>query len=560
MSIKNFFSSLFESFFKRGSTRINTSIARSYNDLTTQDLYTLLQNIKQVSKDRKTRISEYRAMLSDGITLSAIELIAEDATQQDPERGETVWISCPENSVLEKEMNEFLREKVKIETMAFAIAFNVAAFGDCYLNTFADDETYKQSGGRVGDYFEIETAEFVTHLYSYGKPSGYLLEENPNSSRRNNDSFSNVIVGERNYIHFSADNGMNYAKVAVSTQDSVTGEVSDKIYTIRYGNSFLEAARSYYKITTTLQDLLLLSRLTRSQFYRLFSVEVGAADDRETTRIIKELRDVVSTSQTVQPNTSISTVASPMSTGGNVYFPTRNGKGSVSVDTIGGDFNVSEMADVDFLNNKYAGALKVPKAFLGTTDDMPSGLGDTTLTRLDIRYARTVKRLQRIIKTGIHNLILWKCSLDNIVPPEFTVKMYQCSSIEEDERSQMIEAQMTKLNNLLDMLDRIDEDQKINRLAILPYLINTYNDKTLYNFLKDNIELLNKKDEKNEEKEEGEGGDDEGYFGEQKKHKSKKNIIKDEPVINNKKLKTIFKNRKNIDNLKRMDDDFRPLN
>ena len=143
----------------------------------------------------------------------------------------------------------------------------------------------------------------------------------------------------------------------------------------------------------------------------MFSVEVGASDDRETTRIIKELRDVVSTSQTIQPNTSISTIASPMSTGGNVYFPTRNGKGSVSVDTIGGDFNVSEIADVDYLNNKYAGALKVPKAFLGTTDDMPSGLGDTTLTRLDIRYARTVKRLQRIIKTGIHNLILWKCSL-----------------------------------------------------------------------------------------------------------------------------------------------------
>ena len=143
MGFRKFFSSLFESIFRRGTTKIDTSVARSYNDLSTQDLITLFQDIKQVSKDRKTRISEYRAMLADGITLSAIELISEDATQQDPERGETVWITCPQNSVLEKEMNAFLRDKVKIETLAFAIAFNVAAFGDCYLNTFADDEAYK---------------------------------------------------------------------------------------------------------------------------------------------------------------------------------------------------------------------------------------------------------------------------------------------------------------------------------------------------------------------------------------------------------------------------------
>ena len=85
-----FFKKLFESFFKKGNVVVNSNILPSYGDLSTQDLYNLIQDIKTVAQDRKNRLAEYRSMLADATTMSAVELMAEDATQPDPDTGFSV--------------------------------------------------------------------------------------------------------------------------------------------------------------------------------------------------------------------------------------------------------------------------------------------------------------------------------------------------------------------------------------------------------------------------------------------------------------------------------------
>lgn len=489
----NIFRKLYEAFFKKGNTKIASSISRSYGDLNTTDLLNLLNSIKQVSQERKDRLSEYRAMLSDGITLSAIELLAEDATQPDPEYNKSIWVSCPKFPNLENEINSFLDNNFNAETNLYAIAFNIAAFGDAYLSTFYSDQGYKLAGNRLGDYFEIETAEFITHLYHYGKPAGFLTTKNPNSARFQQDE--QIILDEKDFIHFSADNGLNYGKITLQTQSQYNNsdDISEQEFTIRYGNSFLEAARSNFKTLGIFKDLMLLARLTRSQFYRLVSIDVGQADDRETTKMIKEVRDVISNSQTIQPYKSINTLSAPLSTGGNVYFPTRNGKGSVSMETIGGDFNVSEMADLDYFDNQYYGALKVPKQFLGQSEDLPAGIGESSLTRLDIRYARTVKRLQKAIKDGVKKLIIWKFNLDNFnqnisfIPP-FEIRMRGVSSAENSENAELLEQNSTKIEKLLDLIERTDSDNSIDKLKLLPYLLDNLNlNQNIKKFIYDTI-------------------------------------------------------------------------
>ena len=484
------FKKIYEAFFKKGTTQVNSNVIRSYGDLNAQDLYALIQNIKAISQERKDRLSEYRSMLSDGITLSAVELMAEDATQPDPDTGKSLWVTCPNYPELEKEINDFLTNKFNIETNLYAIAFNIAAFGDAYISTFYSDEAYKKAGNRIGDYFQIETSEFITHLFHYGKPAGFLVQKNENSARTQQDE--QIILDEKDFIHFSSDNGLNYGKIALETQDQ-NGNTITQEYTVKYGNSFLEGARAYYKTINLFKDLMMLARLTRSQFYRLVSIDVGTADDRETTRMIKEVRDVISNSQSIQPKVGINTISSPMSTGGNVYFPTRNGKGSVSMETVGGDFNVSEMADLDYFDNQYYGALKVPKQFLGQSEDLPAGIGESSLTRLDIRYARTIKRIQKAIKEGIYKLILWKFNLDGFdhnftIIPEFTIRMHNISSAESIEQNEALEQQTNKIEKLLDIIERIDEDNKFNKYDILPYIIDNMSlSESLTKLLKEKI-------------------------------------------------------------------------
>lgn len=490
-----FFKRLYEAFFKKGNVSVNSNVLPSYGDLNVQDLYQLIQDIKAVAQDRKNRLAEYRSMLADGVTLSAVELMAEDATQPDPDTGYSVWISCPEFPQLEKEMNDFIHINFNSEINLYAIAFNLIVFGDAYVSTFYSDDAYKLAGNRVGDYFEIETAEFITHIFHYGKPAGFIANKNQNAAR--NQLEEQVILDEKDFIHFSADNGLNYARVSIEMQDNNTTTPTTQNYTVKYGNSFLEAARTLYKTLDLYKDLMMLARLTRSQFYRVFSIDVGNADDRETTRIVKEIRDVVSNSQTIQPKVGINTLSSPMSTGGNIYLTTRNGRNSVNIETVGGDFNVSEMADLDFFDNQYYAALKVPKQFLGQSEDLPSGLGESSLTRLDIRYARTIQRIQKYLGIGIRKLLIWKFQLDNFENvynsnniPKFSVCFRQVSSAEAIERAEYLEQQNNRITQLMDILTTVDEENKINKYQIIPFLVdNLALPEPLANMIKNNIQL-----------------------------------------------------------------------
>ena len=490
-----FFKKLFESFFKKGNVVVNSNILPSYGDLNAQDLYNLIQDVKTVAQDRKNRLAEYRSMLADATTLSAVELMAEDATQPDPDTGFSVWISCPEFPQLEKEMNDFLHINFNSEINLYAIAFNLIVFGDAYLSTFYSDDAYKLAGNRVGDYFEVETSEFITHIFHYGKPAGFIANKNENAARSQYDE--QIILDEKDFIHFSADNGLNYARVSIEVQDKNSTNSTTQNYTVKYGNSFLEAARTLYKTLDLYKDLMMLARLTRSQFYRIFNIDVGNADDRETTRIVKEIRDVVSNSQTIQPKVGINTLSSPMSTGGNLYLTSRNGRNAVTVDTIGNDFNVSEMADLSYFDDAYMAALKVPKQFLGQSEELPSGLGESSLTRLDIRYARTIMRIQKYLSIGIRKLLIWKFNLDNFDNtfqsnniPNFQICFRQVSSAEAVERAEYLEQQNNRITQLIDILTTIDEDNKINKYQIIPFLVdNLALPEPLANMIKNNIQL-----------------------------------------------------------------------
>ena len=290
------------------------------------------------------------------------------------------------------------------------------------------------------------------------------------------------LLPERSFIHFISDR---------ASRD----HLSSGSY-IQYGSSFLEAARQYYKQRQLLDDLLILARLTRSSFYRLFSVDVGSASSQDTARMIRELKTAVSSKQSINVSTEVfSSKSSPILTGGNVYFPVRNGQGAVNVQEVGGEVNVSALADIDYFDDRYYGALKVPKQFLGQSDEAPGGIGDTTLTQLDIRYARTVKRCQRIIKSGLKDLIYWYCSIHNILPPSFTIEMPRILTAEDTRLSDIQKAEIETTSSILELVKNVDETifENADKAKLIAALLNRVsNDEDIIDSL--NLNQFIKKD------------------------------------------------------------------
>lgn len=397
----------------------------------------ILSSLRELSNDRMSRLADYREMLNDGVTLSAVELISEDASLIDQETNLAAWVESADNPDFAEMMTDFLKNKLHINDVIYPIAFNIVAFGECFLDTNYSNIQYLKEY-KVGDFFTIADPEDVLHIYRFGVPLGYLHSK---------DKVTDKLLPERSYIHFISDR---------SNKEYI--DENNESY-IQFGSSFLEGARTYYKQRQLLDDLLILARLTRSSFYRLFSVDVGSASSQDTARMMRELKTAISSKQSINVSTEVfSSKSSPILTGGNVYFPTRNGQGAVTVQEVGGEVNVSALADIDMFDDRYFGALKVPKQFLGQADEMPGGIGDTTLTQLDIRYARTVKRCQRIIKSGLKDLIYWFCSIHNILPPTFSIEMPRIITAEDTRLSDIQKADLEITNSLIELIKAVDEN------------------------------------------------------------------------------------------------------
>ena len=463
----------------------------------------ILTSLRELSNDRLSRIADYREMLKDGVTMSAVELISEDASLIDADTNLAAWVESADNPDFAEMATDFLKNKLRINDVIYPIAFNVVAFGECFINTNYSNEEYRKEYN-VGDFFTIVEPEDVIHIYRFGVPLGYLYRpQSKDKTIVDNDK----LLPERSYIHFISDR---------ANKDYIT---SDQSSYIQYGASFLEAARPYYKQRQLLDDLLILARLTRSSFYRLFSVDVGAASSQDTARMMRELKTAVSSKQSINVSNEVfSSKSSPILTGGNVYFPVRNGQGAVTVQEVGGEVNVSALADIDYFDDRYYGALKVPKQFLGQSDEAPGGIGDTTLTQLDIRYARTVKRCQRIIKSGLKDLIYWFCSIHNILPPSFSVEMPRILTAEDTRLSDIQKSEIEITSSILDLVKNVDDGvfENADKAKLIAALLNRVsNDEDIIDAL--NLNKMVKTDEGEskspEETEDGtEGGEDDFDF------------------------------------------------
>ena len=413
----------------------------------------ILASLRELSNDRMSRLADYREMLNDGVTLSAVELISEDASLIDQDTNLAAWVESSDNPDFAEMMTDFLKNKLHINDVIYPIAFNIVAFGECFLDTNYSNISYLKEY-KVGDFFTIADPEDVLHIYRFGVPLGYLHSK---------DKVTDKLLPERSYIHFISDR---------SNKEYI--DENNESY-IQFGSSFLEGARTYYKQRQLLDDLLILARLTRSSFYRLFSVDVGSASSQDTARMMRELKTAISSKQSINVSTEVfSSKSSPILTGGNVYFPVRNGQGAVNVQEVGGEVNVSALADIDMFDDRYFGALKVPKQFLGQADEMPGGIGDTTLTQLDIRYARTVKRCQRIIKSGLKDLIYWFCSIHNILPPTFSIEMPRIITAEDTRLSDIQKADIEITSSLIELIKSVDENafEKADKQKLMAALLN----------------------------------------------------------------------------------------
>jgi len=84
------------------------------------------------------------------------------------------------------------------------------------------------------------------------------------------------------------------------------------------------------------------------------------------------------------------------------YLPVRGGNSTTAIDTLPG-MTFTGMDDITYIKDKMMAALKIPKPFLGYAEAVE---GKTTLASMDIRFARTIERVQKIVTSELYKIAI----------------------------------------------------------------------------------------------------------------------------------------------------------
>lgn len=202
-----------------------------------------------------------------------------------------------------------------------------------------------------------------------------------------------------------------------------------------YGTSVLEPARRIWRQLTLLEDAMMAYRVVRSPERRVFYVDVGNIPPQDIEQYMQKVMTSMKRNQIVDPSTGrVDLRYNPMSVDEDYFIPTRANSSS-RVESLPGGTYTGDIDDVKYLRDKLFSALKIPGSYLSSTNAEAGGGEDaTTLAQKDIRFARTVLRLQRSVvteleKIGIVHLYTMGFRGDDLV--NFKLKLNNPSKISE---------------------------------------------------------------------------------------------------------------------------------
>ena len=160
-----------------------------------------------------------------------------------------------------------------------------------------------------------------------------------------------------------------------------------------YGTSMLEKARRIWKQLLLSEDAMLIYRVTRAPERRIFKIFVGNIDEQDVPSYVQKIANNFKKSPVIDQNTGqIDTRYNLMAQDQDYFIPVRDPNAPSPIDTLPGATNLSEIADIQYLQKKLFTALRVPKPFLGFEEVNGDG---KNLALQDIRFARTINRIQQ---------------------------------------------------------------------------------------------------------------------------------------------------------------------
>ena len=331
--------------------------------------------------------SDYDNMDYDAIVASALDIIADESTLKN-DFGEVLHIKSSDEDIQQILYNLFY-DVLNIEFNLWSWIRQMCKYGDFFLKLEIAEKygvynviPYTAYHIERQENYDKEHPNAVRFKYSpegiYGGGSGYYGSPNIGTF----DNQPGIFFDNYEMAHFRLLTDVNY---------------------LPYGRSYLEPARRIFKQYILMEDAMLIHRISRSPDRRIFYINVGSIPPNEVENFMQKTISTMKRTPLMDSNTGEYNLKyNQQNLLEDFYIPIRGNDQTTKIETTPG-LQYDGIQDVTYLRDKLFAALKVPKAFMGYEKDLT---GKATLAAEDIRFARTINRIQRIILSELYKIAL----------------------------------------------------------------------------------------------------------------------------------------------------------
>ena len=407
---------------------------------------------------RREVFRDYDAMDQDPIIASALDIYADESTLKN-EFGTILSIRSDNNRVQEALENLFY-DILNIEFNLWPWTRNMCKYGDFFLG------------------MEIAEGKGIVNVTPHSVYNTERLElidpNNPNSVKFKITEDPNGKMEYDNFeiAHFRLLSDTNW---------------------LPYGKSMIENGRRLWKQLSLMEDAMLIHRIMRAPEKRVFKIDIGNIPPQEVDNYMQRIINKMKKVPFIDKNSGEYNLKYNMQNLTEDFFlPVRGGDSGTSIENISGlDYAATD--DIQYLKNKLFAALKIPKAYLGYDENVN---GKATLAAEDVRFARTIERIQRTIiseLTKIAIVHLYAQGIQDVEMTNFELSLINPSTIYEQERLNLWSEKVRLATDIagLNMLSKdwvyenifklADGDQERERVKI----INDIKDRFRYRSIED---------------------------------------------------------------------------
>jgi hypothetical protein len=377
--------------------------------------------------------SDYEAMDTDAIIASALDILADESTLKN-DMGEVLQIRSSDESI-QKLLYNLYYDVMNIEFNMWSWIRQMCKYGDFFLKL--------EIAEKFGVYNVIPYTPYnIVREEGFNKnnPSAVRFKFDPDGIGGGSSGYYGGIqtaLETSNTIYFD-----NYEMAHFRLLSDVNF--------LPYGRSYIEPARKLFKQYTLMEDAMLVHRIVRAPEKRVFYINVGGIPPQEVDGFIQKTISKMKRTPYVDQQTGEYNLKFNMQNMMEDFFiPIRGNDTSTKIDTTKG-LDYDGIKDVEYLRDKLFAALKIPKAFMGYEKDLE---GKATLASQDIRFARTIERIQRIIvseltKIGLIHLYVQGYTGEALT--NFELGMTTPSIIYDQEKIALMKEKVSLAGDILD--------------------------------------------------------------------------------------------------------------